>query len=170
MQRFKIALSDELRAQLDTASKKSGESVAEEIRRRIETSFEREIDLDKPTRDLIEGLARMPAEIERETGAAWHKHAGAYEALVQAILSRLHGLKPKEGPAKFGDRPHATVSNDDPKELGSLIEFRLRRQPDFTNSPTRRLMEEELQRMGSPRVLLDTQQQSKPDQPKKRGK
>jgi hypothetical protein len=144
MQRLKVALPDDLRAQLDAASKKSGESIAEQIRRRVEASFAQEA-AGEPMRALIDGLALMPAEVELETGAAWHKHAGAHEALTQAILSRLEALKPK-GSTAFGDRPHATVFNEDPKELGSLIEFRLRRQPDFTNSPTRRLMEEEHQR------------------------
>jgi hypothetical protein len=144
MQRLKVALPDDLRAQLDAASKKSGESVAEEIRRRVERSFVQEA-VDKPSRDFLAGLALMPVEIERETGAAWHQHAGAHEVFVQAVVSRLEGLKPK-GPTAFGERPHATVFNNDPTQLGALIEFRLRRQPDFTNSPTRRLMEEEHQR------------------------
>ena len=64
---------------------------------------------------------------------------------MQAILSRLETLKPK-GPTAFGDRPHATAFNGDPNELGLLIEFRLRQLPDFSNSPARRLMEEEHQR------------------------
>ena len=118
---------------------------------------------------------RMPAEIARETGTNWYQHAGAHEVLTHAILSRLEALKPK-GSKIFGNRPHATTSDDDPSKLGELIEFRLRRQPDFTTSPTRKWMEEEYQRshvemMGSPRALLDSQQQPrKPDQPKKRGK
>jgi hypothetical protein len=169
MQRLKIALPDDLRARLDAASARSGQSIAEEIRSRVEASFARDA-ADKPTRDFLEGLALMPAEIARELNAAWHEHAGAHEALRQAILSRLKVLRP-EGQTAFGDRPHATTSEDDPNKLGARIELRLRRQPDFTNSPTRRLMEEEYQRMGSPRALLDSpQQQRKPDQPKKRGK
>ena len=145
MKQMKVALPDDLRARLDAASEKSGRSVAEEIRARVEQSFTRDAVVDKPTRDFLEGVALMAAEIELETGAAWHKHAGAHEVFVQAVVSRLDGLKPK-GSATFGERPHATVFNDDPTQLGALIEFRLRRQPDFTNSPTRRLMEEEHQR------------------------
>jgi hypothetical protein len=144
MKQLKVSLPDDLRALLDRASKKSGESVAEEIRRRVEQSFAQEA-VDKPTRDFLEGVALMPAEIELECGAPWHRHAGSFEVFVQAIVSRLDGLKPK-GPIAFGDRPHATVFNDAPHQLGALIEFRLRRQPDFSNSPTRRLMEEEHQR------------------------
>ena len=170
MQRLKIALPDELRARLDAASKKSGKSVAEEIRARVEASFTRDAVVDKPTRDFLEGLALMPAEIARELNAAWHEHAGAHEKLTQTILSRLEVLKP-EGSTVFGPRPHATVPDDNLDKLGAIIELRLRRQPDFTNSATRRLMEEEYQRMGSPHALLHSPQQlRKPDQPKKKGK
>jgi hypothetical protein len=168
MQRLKIALPRDLRTRLDTASAKSGRSVAEEIRSRVEASFAQEAS-GQPTSDLIQGIAGMAAEIERECGAAWDRHAGAHAALTQAILSRLESLKPK-GSTAFGDRPHATVSGDDPNQLGSMIEFRLRRQPDFTSSGMRQLLEEEYQRsvdrtMGSQRVLLDTpQQQREPNQ------
>src|SRR5262245_20498236 len=125
MQRLKVALPDDLRAQLDAASAKSDRSVAEEIRNRIEASFTRET-ADQPTRDFLEGVAQMAAEIERETGATWHQHAGAHEAPEWAIKMRLRELKPK-GAITFGDRPHATLPYDDPHQLGPIIEVRLRR-------------------------------------------
>jgi plasmid stability protein len=166
---LKVSLPDELRARLDAASAKSGRSVAEEIRSRVEASFAEAA--DQPTHDFLRGVALMAAEIARETGAVWHKHPGAYDHFVDAIVRRLKVLKP-QGSTAFGHRPHATVPDDDLDRLGEIVEFRLRRQPDFTDSPTRRLLEEEYQMMGSPRVLLDDtrQQQRKPDQPKKRGK
>jgi hypothetical protein len=64
-----------------------------------------------------------------------------------AIEMRLEALKPQGSTAFGSNRPHATVSQDDPILLGALVEFRLRRQPDFTNSPTRRWLEEEHQRL-----------------------
>jgi|SRR5262249_45249678 len=170
MKQLKVSLPDDLRARLDAASAKSGASVAEEIRNRVEASFAREA-ADQPTRDLVEGVAAMAAEIERETGAPWHAHAGSHEVLEWAIKMRLRELKPK-GSITFADRPHRTLPYDDPYQLGPIIEVRLRQMPDFTNSPTRRFMEEDHRRWqttGSP--LPDTpQQQRKPDQPKKRGK
>jgi hypothetical protein len=149
MQRLKIALPDELRARLDAASAKSGQSVAEEIRSRVEASFAREVG-DAATRDFVEGAALMAAEIEREFGAAWHKHAGAHEMFTLTILARLKALKP-QGSSEFGARPHATlplptVLGGDPAQLASIIENRLRQQPDFTTSAARRLMEDEYQR------------------------
>ena len=161
MQRLKIALPDQLRAQLDAASAKSGRSVAEEIRSRVEASFAQAA--DQPTHDFLRGVAQMATEIERELGA-WHQYAGSHATLTREILLRLEALKPK-GSTAFGDRPHATTSETDPNKLAAMIENRLRSVPDFTNSPTRRLLEDEYQRMGSPHALLH----SKPD-PKKRGK
>ena len=180
MKQLKVSLPDDLRARLDAASAKSGLSVAEEIRSRVEASFAREA-ADKPTADFIEGVALMPAEIALETGANWHEHAGAHEALVQAIRARLDELKPK-GSTTFGDRPHGTVFDDDPNHLGLMVEYRLRRYPDFTHSPTRQLMEDEHQRAKLAKSVRERaarrRRQGLPvslinepfDQPKKRGK
>ena len=177
MKQTKITLGDDLRARLNDASEKNNRSFAEEVRVRLQTSFERDVDVDRPTRDFVEGVARVPAEIERETSAAWHKHAGAHEVLALAIQIWLGELKP-EGPKAFADRSHATTFTDDPYQLASLIVHRLRKEPGFTNSKTRQWMEEEHQRlradrsrgeiMGSPHALLHSPH--KPDQPKKRGK
>jgi hypothetical protein len=164
MKQMKVALPDHLRARLNAASEKSGRSIAEEIRARVEQSFTRDAVADTATRDFLEGVALMAAEIERETGANWHQHAGAHETLEWAIKFRLRELKPK-GSTEFGDRrPHATLFYTDPYQLGPIIEVRLRRMPDFTNSDTRRFMEEEHQR------LRAENEQLKRDQQKKRGK
>lgn len=173
MKQLKASMRDELAERLERASTKSGRSLSAEIGARIEASFAQEA-MDKPTLDFLNGVALMPAEIEREVGAPWHKHAGACEVYTQAILSRLEELKPK-GSTVFGDRPHATVFNDDPNQLGSMIEFRLRRQPDFTNSPVRQLMEDEHQRAKlaphiTPEQWQQTRSQQKTGQPKKKGK
>jgi plasmid stability protein len=143
MKQLKVSLPDDLRARLDAASAKSGRSVGEEIRGRIEATFTQEA-VDKSTRELAENVARLAAEIERERGAAWHKHAGAHEVLALAIQLWLEPLKPK-GPTAFGDRPHATTSEDDPHKLAALIVHRIRNNPNFTSSPTRKWMEEEHQ-------------------------
>jgi hypothetical protein len=159
---------DELAERLERASAQSGRSLSAEICARIEQSFAQEA-TGQPTSDFIESVALLAAEIARECGADWYRHAGAHEVLALAIQLWLGPLK--KGPTAFGDRPHATVSIDDPRQLAALIVHRLRKEPGFTGSKTRQWMEEEhRQLMGSPRVLLDTpQQQRKADQPK-RGK
>jgi plasmid stability protein len=197
MKQLKVSLPDDLRAQLDATSAKNGQSVAEEIRSRVEASFAQEA-VDKPLRDLLENVTRLAAEIERERGAAWHKHAGAHELLTLAIAIWLGELKPA-GPTAFdANWPHATVFGNDPHQLAALIVHRIRNDPNFTNSATRRWMEDEHQRsfftqerwqdrlgpppppgQARPPTLVgsaSSQQhkkdegQQKPDQPKKRGK
>jgi hypothetical protein len=140
MKQLKVALPDELRAQLDAASAKSGRSVADEIRTRVERSLELDA-LDRPTRDFIVGVALMPAEIERETAAAWHKHAGAWAAFRQAIISRLKRLEPK-GPIAFGKRPHQSGPGSVPEDIGMWAESHLWENPNFTTSSLRKAMEQ----------------------------
>jgi hypothetical protein len=157
MQRLKIALPEELRARLDAASKKSGESVAEEIRRRVDASFAQEA-IDKPTRDFLDGLALMPAEVELETAAAWHKHVGAYGVFREAILRRLARLKP-EGTIAFGKRPHQAIPGDDPEGIGLSIEEHLWTDPNYTHSAWRAAMEKSHREI----VKLDHQRQKRGD-------
>jgi hypothetical protein len=124
MQRMKIALSDDLRTRLDAASAKSGRSVAEEIRSRVEASFAQEA-VDKPTRDFLEGVPEMAVATELEMGSAWHKHAGAHYAFGQVILTRLERFRPKgpiEMPAQ-ADRPLATVTPAGKKDAKGLLEM-----------------------------------------------
>jgi hypothetical protein len=149
---------------LERAAAQSGHSLSAEIWTRVEQSFAQ----DQPTSDFIQSVARMAAEIERERGAAWHRHAGAFEVFALAIQMWLGALKPKGSTVFDANWPHATIPSDDPYQLASRIVFRLRREPGFTHSAMRKWMEEEhrAEMMGSPRALLD----SKPDQPKKRGK
>jgi plasmid stability protein len=140
MQRLKIALPEELRAQLDAASAKSGRSVADEIRRRVEASFAQEV-VDKPTRDFVDGIALVPAEIERESGSRWYEHARAWETFRLVILKRLAKNRPLEG-TRFGARPHQTTERDDPEELATWIEMQLGLDPGYTNSQRRQTYEE----------------------------
>jgi hypothetical protein len=137
MKQMKVALPDDLRGRLDAASAKSGRSVAEEIRTRLETSFERDVDADQPTRDVVEAVAAMAAETELEMGSAWHKDASAHFVFVEAILNRLERFRPK-GPIEMpadADRPQATVTpagtKNDAKslleQLARYIEFQLHR-------------------------------------------
>lgn len=124
---------------LAAASAKSGRSLSDEIRTRIEPSLELDA-LDKPTREFFERIALMPAEIERETGIAWHEHAGAWAAFRKAILKRLMRLKP-QGTIVFGPRPHQSNPSDDPEEIGIWAEANLFENPHFTTSRHRAVME-----------------------------
>jgi TraY domain len=147
MKQLKASMPDDLAARLETASKKSGRSLSAEICARVEASFARDA-LDKPTRDFLDGVALIPAEIEREAGVSWHAHAGALFAFRQAIASRLARLKaqlkPKDSET-FGPRPHKTIPGPlTPHELGVAVEYHLWQTPNFTNSQLRTEMENTL--------------------------
>jgi hypothetical protein len=134
-----------LRARLDAAIAKSGRSIADEIRTRVEQSLDHDV-ADKSAREWADGIALMPAEIEKETGAVWHKHLGAWRAFRRAILERLARSKPG-GTIKFGARPHQTGHSDDPEEIGIWVEMRLREDPGWTSSQRRKLHEDGFQRI-----------------------
>ena len=101
-----------------------GRGLSEEIRERLERTLEWDT-YDEPTRDLASAIMRLAAEVEEETGQAWHGHSGAHLALRQAILSRLARVKPKEGPITFGDRPHQSGPGDDPQTIGQWAEYQV---------------------------------------------
>jgi hypothetical protein len=149
-QRLKVGLPPELRSQLDAAAAKSGKSVADEIRSRVEWSFSLE-PLDEPTRQLIEGIVGMAADLERECGAPWHSHRGTFAALDLAVVTRLSRLRP-EGDAAFGPRPHRAWGSDIPADIGRWSEFTDWERRDWTPASryaARLLMErswQELQR------------------------
>ncbi len=146
VKQLKASVPEELAELLEAASTKSGRSLSAEVCARIEESFAKE-SVDKPTRDFLDGLALLPAAIELETGAAWHKHAGAHAVFRQAILSRLARLKPP-GSIAFGKRPHQAIpGSDDPEEIGIWIEVQLHEHPDFTTSPFRRALEQSFREM-----------------------
>jgi hypothetical protein len=145
MKQYKVSLPDELYAQLSTVSEKSGQALSETIRERIERSLELDA-LDEETRDFIDGIALMPAEVERQTGATWHKHRGSWRMFRRMILERLARKEP-EGTSKFGARPHQTTENDDPEELGTWAEMQLRHDPGYTTSELRRSQEETYRRI-----------------------
>jgi hypothetical protein len=115
-----VALPAETRALLETAAAAAGHSLAEEVRGRLKWTTDLE-PLDVPTRELIEAIASIAQDIESETGASWHSHAGSHAAFRQAILSHLARAKP-EGSTDFGARPNRTVAYDDPREIGIWIE------------------------------------------------
>jgi hypothetical protein len=190
MKQMKVALPDFLRTKLDAASEKSGRSVAEEIRARVEASFTRDAVVDKPTQDVVEAVAEMAAAIELEMGSAWHKHAGAHYAFGEVILTRLERFRPK-GPIEMpvqSDRPNATVTPVGKKDAKSLlemlarsIEFQLHQfGPGFSKSELRQGLVEVHRRAvasGEPTIREDEGAKGRPfheheklDQQRKKGK
>jgi hypothetical protein len=91
---FKVNLGDDLRAKLDAAAAASGESLAEEIRVRVEQAIRDEADFDERTRALGRDVMRLARLIERHAETAWYDHAAARTAFVSAFARYLEGLEP----------------------------------------------------------------------------
>ena len=68
-QQLKFVLSENLRQKLDRASQKSGQSLAEEIRNRLEDSFE--FETDPRTFELIQDLVLLAHEVKVDIGDNW---------------------------------------------------------------------------------------------------
>jgi hypothetical protein len=82
---FNIALSDDMRAQLDAASREAGHSIAEEARQRLERSFFGDASMDQKTRDMAKAIGRFARLLEHDRGVAWHADRTAHAALGELI-------------------------------------------------------------------------------------
>jgi hypothetical protein len=137
-QQYKISLGDELRAQLDRASGRSGRPVSEEIRARLEQSLGDEV-FDKPSRDFAAAVLDAAREVEIEIGKAWHKHAGAHRTFRRALLRVLSKWRPPDYVDNslenvelqtFQDRRHASHPVNDADELGICLADNVLHMPD----------------------------------------
>lgn len=105
--------------------KQSERGLSEEIRRRLERSLAEDAALaaiDPETQDLIEAVAWMADQLQRDTSVPWHYHQRAHEALSTAFQTYFASLKPplSEGPPGVTDLFLAYLA-DDPQTLGRAI-------------------------------------------------
>jgi hypothetical protein len=98
MQQLKISLPDGTRAALDEASAKSGNSLAEEIRKRLWLSFEYE-ELAEPTRALLRAVKELGASFEPLTGYESSATLKGRRTLALAIQEVLESEALKHGGA-----------------------------------------------------------------------
>jgi hypothetical protein len=154
-----VALSDDLRRELETASVRAGHSIAEEIRRRLEWTLDLE-PVDEATREFVKALAILATEIELETGAAWHSHAGAHKAFRQGLLWLLDELKP-EADVTFGTRLHRANPTDDPQIIGitAALEIWTMRNGSRQDRESRRVKREHICRQ-----ILEMQQRDEQEE------
>jgi hypothetical protein len=120
-----VALDPKLRARLEAASVTAGHSVASEIRRRLEQSFEAE-GLDLPTRRLMAAIGELAVLVRLQTNHAWHSHPAANRVFRHALTARLARLKPSGEPV-FAPNELPTVrlvaaGSDDPEAMGLALE------------------------------------------------
>jgi hypothetical protein len=118
MKQLKVSLPDDLRAQLDLAAMAAGNSVAEEIRRRLERSFAQDA-VEEKTRELIDDVAALGDWLKRDKALPWYFNRASHETFAEAVQAYFEETRP---PVKR-DPPGASdlMWSDDPKTLGRAI-------------------------------------------------
>jgi len=102
MPQLKVTIPEDLRARLDAASAESGDSLAGEIRDRLEQVLRDEIEFDERTRKLGRDVMLLSRLIERHAQVPWHDHAAARTAFAFAFSRYLEGLTPQpDGPGEI---------------------------------------------------------------------
>lgn len=119
-QQFKITLGEEIRSKLDEYSKYNQRSIAEEIRQRLEMSFD--LQADANTLDLIYAILFLAHETMRDLGSTWWGDERARSAFMAAIADQI--LSYTLDPSALGARPLITLGTreqqaapDDPPEV-----------------------------------------------------
>jgi hypothetical protein len=109
-----VALSDDLRAELAAASAAANISIAEEIRRRLETSFEMDAQ-DEETQNLAFAAIWIANDITAQAGADWHATQKGRQAVAAGIRLYLETMAP---PVVAGTAADDLFGPDDPETLG----------------------------------------------------
>jgi hypothetical protein len=130
-QQFKITLKEELRSKLDEVSGLNDRSVAEEIRQRLEMSFD--IQADGYTLDLIYALLFLAHETMRDLGSTWWGDERARSAFMAAIADQIlsYPITPTDPAARplitLGTREQQAGPDDPPEVIGRAIARNYRR-------------------------------------------
>jgi hypothetical protein len=130
-QQFKITLGEELRSKLDEVSVLNARSIAEEIRQRLEMSFD--IQADGHTLDLIYAILFLANETMRDLGCAWWSDERARSALMAAIADQIlsYAIDSTNLAARplitLGTREQQAGPDDDPESIGRTLARSYRR-------------------------------------------
>jgi hypothetical protein len=102
-QQMGVAFPDELRAKLDAAAAESGNSIAEEIRQRVERSFAQDAAKkaqDPKTRELADDVTWLADAITYQVKPdgdplwSWHSNVATHAALAEAVKTWIEIIKP----------------------------------------------------------------------------
>jgi hypothetical protein len=133
MRQMGVALDEELRKYLEARAKTKGQSIADEIRNRL--NFTLDIDRDAATFRLIKAILYMALVLRTAEKVDWHSNLHANKAMAHAIGLLVHEFataKPlKDEPGSMG----MTVSKEDPDANGRALARMALWQlgiPDFT--------------------------------------
>jgi hypothetical protein len=102
---MKFRLPGDLHAQIETAATDHGWSASEEIRRRLEGSFEIALAADDPkTRDLVVAITETARNLAETYGRAWHEDAWSRDVMLAAITVLVRTKAPRGDP-KYNPKP-----------------------------------------------------------------
>ena len=104
----KVVLGDAMRRHLEAGAKADGRSIADEIRQRLERTFEQDARAAK-TNALLTLIAELAAELQRLCGAHWFEQSSAYDAFSAGV-----GLLLATGAGEAVDAPWAIQDTDAP--------------------------------------------------------
>lgn len=123
MKQLKVSLPDDLRARLEAAAAKSGNSLGEEIRHRIEQTLEKDV-RGAVIGVLLDDIEQLAELVKFDVGQDWHATAGAHAVFRSAVLALIEQHRPKGAPV-FGavrDLLGAGISkSDDPDTIGRAL-------------------------------------------------
>ena len=132
-----VALPDDLREQLQLAADAAGHSVAAEIRKRVERTFNEDA-IDPVMRELIGGILTTALSIELDLVGSWHAHPAVHRAFAAAVAQRLADYKPAgervehttlEG--HFAGNLGLSSADDSPETIGRTHERHDRRSHSY---------------------------------------
>jgi len=121
-----VGLTDEEREQLEKAAARMGRTLANEIRHRLQQTFQDEREFDAVTRMLGRDIMRLASEVDLTSGGTsggrWYDHAEAHAAVAAAIAQWLELIKPlySRGEPMF-DEISPGHGLGDPETLGRTV-------------------------------------------------
>jgi len=150
MTQLKVSLPDDLRSWLEAAVEGTGRSLGDEIRQRLEATFDREEKLDNQTLRLAYAIDRLASYVFLQTNHRWYDHAAANRVMRHAITARLARLRPEGDPVFQPDElpKHRLVAagSDDPEAMGLGLEaLEFHTPPENKMTPEQRRRFDQLQ-------------------------
>jgi hypothetical protein len=133
MKKLQVGLPGDLRDRIEAAAAKSGNSLGEEIRQRLERTIEEDA-LDPITRELVTAVVNLAATVQADLCTAWHSHQEVHGAFAVAIAQRLAAYQPlPKSPEEIFNLLRATGLGDlaasavrlamqSPSAIGAVIE------------------------------------------------
>jgi hypothetical protein len=122
-----VALPDDIRAQVEAAAERAGHSIAEEIRQRLERTFQEDA-IPAQTRVLMLEIKLLAGLIEIETGREWTSHPATTSVMKHAIDARLARMRGGDGNATFEPNelpPKADrlIVSDDSRTMATMLDI-----------------------------------------------